>query len=130
MACNTPILLRRSTLASFILVALGAATAHAAAPTGSVQPPDTAAPTPAPAAAPSDGAQLTGNAQAKSATATPPAKADFTLDRVVVRGLVATSLPTRIPTTVEGITHVEIVDRINATDAQDALKYLPSLLMR
>ncbi len=72
---------------------------------------------------------------AKPATGadTPPlpgAKPEFTLDRVLVRGLQATSLPTRIPTTVEGVTRDEIVDRINATDAQDALKYLPSLLVR
>jgi iron complex outermembrane receptor protein len=102
--------LRRSSLTAFILFALAAATAQAASP-----PPD------------SDGATTT---PASEATPLPPPKADFTLDRVFVRGLQATSLPTRIPTTVEGITHDEIVDRVNATDAEDALKYMPSLLVR
>lgn len=41
-----------------------------------------------------------------------------------------TSLPTYIPTTTEGITAKEIAEKINATDAQDALKYFPSLLVR
>jgi hypothetical protein len=41
-----------------------------------------------------------------------------------------TSLPTQIPTTIEGITAAEIARGINATDAEDALKYLPSLLVR
>ena len=40
------------------------------------------------------------------------------------------SLPTQIPTTVEGITGAEVEARINATDSEDALKYLPSLLVR
>jgi len=52
------------------------------------------------------------------------------LDVVRVRGLQPTSLPTRIPTTTAGITGAEIIDTINATDAEDALKYLPSLLVR
>lgn len=53
-----------------------------------------------------------------------------TLDKVVVRGLQATSLPTHIPTTVEGISGEEVRERINATDAEDVLKYFPSLLVR
>lgn len=52
------------------------------------------------------------------------------LDTVDVRGLQPTSLPTQIPTTTEGITAVEIDERINATDSEDALKYFPSLLVR
>ncbi|HZL92260.1 MAG TPA: TonB-dependent receptor, partial [Vicinamibacterales bacterium] len=39
-------------------------------------------------------------------------------------------LPTQIPTTVEGITGEELAVTINATDAEDALKYFPSLLVR
>jgi iron complex outermembrane receptor protein len=39
-------------------------------------------------------------------------------------------LPTQIPTTIEGVTREEIETRINATDSEDALKYLPSLLVR
>src|ERR1700741_1068875 len=41
-----------------------------------------------------------------------------------------TSLPTQIPTTIEGITGAQIEDRINAIDSEDALKYLPSLNVR
>ena len=41
-----------------------------------------------------------------------------------------TSLPTQIPTTMEGITRERIGQTINATDSEDALKYLPSLLVR
>jgi iron complex outermembrane receptor protein len=40
------------------------------------------------------------------------------------------SLPGYIPTTMEGVTAEEIAEKINATDAQDALKYFPSLLVR
>lgn len=52
------------------------------------------------------------------------------LDEIVVRGLQPTSLPTHIPTTIESISGDEVRDRINATDAEDALKYFPSLLVR
>ena len=41
-----------------------------------------------------------------------------------------TSLPTQIPTTMEGVTRAQIEQTINATDSEDALKYLPSLLVR
>ena len=41
-----------------------------------------------------------------------------------------TSLPTQIPTTIEGVTKERIEQTINATDSPDALKYLPSLLVR
>ncbi len=40
------------------------------------------------------------------------------------------SLPTQIPTTIEGISGAEIDTTINATDSADALKYFPSLLVR
>ncbi|MBP3985214.1 TonB-dependent receptor [Pseudoxanthomonas helianthi] len=53
-----------------------------------------------------------------------------TFGTIRVRGPQPTSLPARIPTTMEGITGAEIRDRINATDAEDALKYFPSLLVR
>ena len=49
---------------------------------------------------------------------------------VTVDGAAATSLPTVIPTTLEGLTAADIARTINATDAEDALKYLPSLLVR
>ena len=41
-----------------------------------------------------------------------------------------TSLPTQIPTTLEGVTREQIAQTINALDAEDALKYFPSLLVR
>ena len=53
-----------------------------------------------------------------------------TLGVVTVNGGQPSSLPTQIPTTIEGITREEIETRINATDSEDALKYLPSLLAR
>jgi iron complex outermembrane receptor protein len=52
------------------------------------------------------------------------------LGTVTVTGNRPTSLPTQIPTTIEGITKEDIERDINATDAEDALKYLPSLLVR
>lgn len=52
------------------------------------------------------------------------------LQTVTVRGNRPSSLPSQIPTTIEGITGREVETRINATDSEDALKYLPSLLVR
>ena len=52
------------------------------------------------------------------------------LGTVTISGNRPTSLPTQIPTTIEGITKADIDNTINATDAEDALKYLPSLLVR
>jgi iron complex outermembrane receptor protein len=49
---------------------------------------------------------------------------------VVISGTQPSSLPTRIPTTIESTTAAEIDRSINATDSEDALKYLPSLLVR
>ncbi|QHI98100.1 TonB-dependent receptor [Xylophilus rhododendri] len=53
-----------------------------------------------------------------------------TLGVVTVNGGQPTSLPTQIPTTMEGITREQIERSINATDSEDALKYFPSLLVR
>jgi iron complex outermembrane recepter protein len=41
-----------------------------------------------------------------------------------------TSLPTQIPTTMEGVTAEQIEQTVNATDSEDAIKYFPSLLVR
>ena len=49
---------------------------------------------------------------------------------IVITGVQPTSLPTRLPTTIEGLTARQIEDSVNATDSEDALKYLPSLLVR
>lgn len=41
-----------------------------------------------------------------------------------------TSLPTQIPTTIEGVGREQIEETVNATDSEDAIKYFPSLLVR
>jgi iron complex outermembrane recepter protein len=56
----------------------------------------------------------------------PPKK----IDAVIVNGGRPSSLPTQIPTTIEGVTGQQVEDHINATDSEDALKYLPSLNVR
>jgi iron complex outermembrane receptor protein len=56
-----------------------------------------------------------------------PAKS---LGVVTITGGQPTSLPTQIPTTMEGISREQIEQSINATDSEDALKYFPSLLVR
>lgn len=65
-------------------------------------------------------------------------EADSEQDRVPVKslGMVTvfssrpSSLPTQIPTTIESVTSKEIAQTVNATDAQDAIKYFPSLVVR
>ncbi|MBY0574059.1 MAG: TonB-dependent receptor plug domain-containing protein, partial [Undibacterium sp.] len=52
------------------------------------------------------------------------------VERVMIKGDKPTTLPTEIPTTIEGISAKAIETTINALDAEDALKYLPSLLVR
>lgn len=59
-----------------------------------------------------------------------PAERSKSLGVVTITGGAPTSLPTQIPTTIEGVTREDIETRINATDSEDALKYLPSLLVR
>ncbi|GAB2521266.1 TonB-dependent receptor [Lysobacter humi (ex Lee et al. 2017)] len=116
---KTSALPRRAPLAVLVgaLLASPATFAATAADATAVPPPATAdAPL---AASPADGA-----------APDPAAAPERLLDRVLVRGVKLTSLPTRIPTTFEGITRQEIADKVNCTDAQDALKYLPSLLVR
>lgn len=49
---------------------------------------------------------------------------------VTVHGGRPSSLPTQIPTTIEGISGAQVEERINASDSEDALKYLPSLNVR
>jgi iron complex outermembrane receptor protein len=60
----------------------------------------------------------------------PEGAPDRELGTVTVIGRRPSSLPTQIPTTIEGITGGDVRMRINATDAEDALKYFPSLLVR
>ena len=56
--------------------------------------------------------------------------AQQTLDGVVVIGPRPSSMPLELPTTIESVTRKQIDETINATDAEDALKYLPSLIVR
>ena len=49
---------------------------------------------------------------------------------VTVTGNQPSSLPTRIPTTMEGIDRRQIDATVNASDSEDALRYFPSLLVR
>ncbi len=66
-------------------------------------------------------------------TPAPPVPAEApakSLGMVTVTSGQPTSLPTQIPTTIEGVTREQIEQTINATDSEDALKYLPSLLVR
>lgn len=83
------------------------------------------------------GLALAGVPAVASADDTPAEAADAvkrdttaTLGTVTVNGNRPTSLPTQIPTTMEGISGAETERKINATDAEDALKYFPSLLVR
>jgi len=64
---------------------------------------------------------------APAVSADSPAKS---LGVVTVNSGQPTSLPTQIPTTIEGVTKEQIEQTINATDSEDALKYFPSLLVR
>lgn len=66
-----------------------------------------------------------------------PAKADHgpdqsikSLGTITVTSARPTSLPAQIPTTIEGMTRAQIEQNINASDSEDALKYLPSLNVR
>jgi len=64
---------------------------------------------------------------------TAPAESDApvkSLGTVTIHSGRPTSLPTQIPTTIEGVTRGQIEQTINALDAEDALKYLPSLNVR
>lgn len=53
-----------------------------------------------------------------------------TAEHVIINGNRPSSLPKEIPTTIEGISAKTMEQTINAIDAEDALKYLPSLLVR
>ena len=67
--------------------------------------------------------------QAVAADADPPTPRNK-LGLVRVQGAAPSSLPTNIPTTRETVTREDIARSVNAADSEDALKYLPSLLVR
>ena len=56
--------------------------------------------------------------------------ATHALERITVTGSRPATLPVEIPTTLESITGDAIAKSINASDAEDALKYFPSLNVR
>jgi iron complex outermembrane receptor protein len=63
----------------------------------------------------------------------PPAAENALSESMGVVTVVArrpSSLPTQIPTTIEGVSGETVARTVNATDAEDALKYLPSLNVR
>jgi iron complex outermembrane receptor protein len=66
----------------------------------------------------------------RAQTAAPDSVPVKSLGIVTVTGSQPTSLPTQIPATMESITREQIARTVNATDSEDALKYLPSLLVR
>ena len=49
---------------------------------------------------------------------------------IVITSDQPSSLPTQIPTTMESVSAKQMAETINATDSEDALKYLPSLSVR
>ncbi len=59
-----------------------------------------------------------------------PSSQARSLERVVVTGGRPSTLPLEIPATAEGLNAAAIERGINASDAEDALKYLPSLNVR
>jgi iron complex outermembrane receptor protein len=73
-------------------------------------------------------------ARAQSAVAADAAASDIaatkSLGVVSVTGAQPTSLPAEIPTTTESITRSQIERTVNAADAEDALRYFPSLVVR
>jgi len=70
-------------------------------------------------------------AAASARAADPPATvAAAELERVTVTAGRPTTMPVEIPTTIESVTGAQVEKSINATDASDALKYLPSLTVR
>lgn len=58
------------------------------------------------------------------------AQSEKDIGTIVITSGRPTSLPSQIPTTMEGVKAEDIAKNINATDSEDALKYLPSLLIR
>jgi iron complex outermembrane receptor protein len=71
-------------------------------------------------------AALSAGAYAQQAAESPVRE----LGTVTVTSGQPTSLPSQIPTTMEGVTGRQVEETVNATDSEDALKYFPSLLVR
>ena len=80
---------------------------------------------------------LTLPVHAQTASASTPAAADKDTAPIKNLGVVTiggsnqpTSFPSQIPATMESVTREQLERTVNATDSEDALKYLPSLLVR
>jgi iron complex outermembrane receptor protein len=101
----------------------------AEAATGSSGAPTAAAPTATTATTPTG---TLASAAAAAAAAAPQGDAAplRTLGIVRVMGSAVSSLPSQIPTTLESLDAATLARTVNATDAGDALKYFPSLLVR
>ena len=69
-------------------------------------------------------------AQSNAPASSPASSQTKALGVVTVSAGQPSSLPTQIPTTMESVTAEQIAQSINATDSEDALKYLPSLSVR
>lgn len=65
--------------------------------------------------------------QAQTPPDDPPARSGGV---VVITGSVPSSLPVVLPSTIESVTRAQLERAINSSDSEDALKYLPSLLVR
>ncbi|QDQ28628.1 TonB-dependent receptor [Chitinimonas arctica] len=65
--------------------------------------------------------------QAQASDEKPLAKS---LGAITVTGQRLSSLPTSLPSTIESVTARQLAESTNATDSEDALKYLPSLNVR
>jgi iron complex outermembrane receptor protein len=105
------------------VVVLGALHGAAAAATTATSPAPTTMPTPAAPAAPDAAASTTTSADA----ATP---ATSTLPSIQVSGTRSYADQNLLPQTTESVSAKQIAETINATDTEDALKYLPDVLVR
>ena len=76
------------------------------------------------------GLSAAASAQDATGSADTTGSALKSLGTVTITGARPSSLPTHIATTIEGISAQHIEQTINASDSEDALKYLPSLLVR
>ncbi len=75
-------------------------------------------------------AHTTANAQTQLALHDDKPTKSLGVVTITTNGGQPTSLPTQIPTTIERISKEQIEQSINATDSEDALRYMPSLLVR
>jgi iron complex outermembrane receptor protein len=73
---------------------------------------------------------ITATAQTETAEGTGPAGEGKALETIIVTGQKAKIAPNILPQTSESLTGAQIAQTINVLDAEDTLKYLPSLFVR